>query len=307
MNFQSKVKKAAKNPLAVAILLLGFEKFKFISDKMYISVMYKYYIGKKLNLENPRTFNEKLQWLKLYNRKDVYTIMVDKYKVRDYVSKKIGEEHLIPLLGAWDRVDEIDFDALPNEFVIKCNHNSGTGMCICKNKVSLNIENVKKGLQKGLRENYYYLGREWPYKNVKRKIIAEKFMVDESGCELKDYKVLCFNGEPKLIQLHQGRFTTHQSQDYYDMNWNKTDISQGKVAGFGCSDKTVPKPSCFNEMIQFSRILSKGIPQVRIDWYIINDQLYFGEITFFDGCGFDGFDDPNDDVKLGSWIDLQNL
>lgn len=304
MSFINKLKKGVSNPVASLILMFGFEKFKFLPDEKYLSIMYKFYFGKKLNLENPKSFNEKLQWLKINNRKKEYSTYVDKYLVREYISSKIGVEYLIPLLGVWNTPEEINFDSLPNQFVLKCNHNSGTGMCICKNKNELDLKKVKKDLKKGLRENYFYLGREWPYKDVQRKIIAEQYMVDESGCELKDYKVLCFNGEPKLIELHQGRFTDHQSQDYYDINWQKTTISQSIVGGFGCSDIVVDKPLCFEKMMKFSKLLSANIPVVRIDWYVINEKLYFGEITFFDGSGFDGFDNPEDDIMLGEWINL---
>lgn len=304
MGLVRKIKKGVSNPLATMILLFGFEKFKFISDEKYLSIMYKFYMGKKLDLDNPKTFNEKLQWLKINNRKEEYTVYVDKYLVRKYISDKIGAEYLIPLIGVWNKPEQIDFNLLPNQFVLKCNHNSGTGMCICKNKKMLDVKKVKRNLTKGLKEDYFYLGREWPYKDVQRKIIAEQYMVDESGCELKDYKVLCFNGEPKLIELHQGRFTDYQSQDYYDINWNKTNISQSNVSGFGCSDIVVEKPLCFEKMLDFSKVLSENIPVVRIDWYVINGKLYFGEITFFDGCGFDSFDNPEDDQTLGDWIKL---
>lgn len=158
--------------------------------------------------------------------------------------------------------------------------------------------------------HYLYVQDLWPENVVTVTGISNPVVIKPID-KMVDYisftKVLCFNGEPKLIEFHQGRFTDHQSQDYYDINWNKTDISQGEVAGFGCSDKTVPIPVCFDKMMEFSRILAKGIPQVRIDWYAINEQLYFGEITFFDGCGFDKFDNPNDDAKLGAWIDLKSL
>ena len=218
----------------------------------------------------------------------------------------IGEEYLVPLIGAWNTPDEIDFSTLPDQFVLKCNHNSGTGMCICKDKASINIEEVKDNLWKGLKEDYFYLGREWPYKNVKRKILCEKYLVDESGTELKDYKVMCFNGEPKLIELHSGRFTDHQAQDFYDLDWNKTDITQGVISVFGASSVTIPKPNTLEKMLDFSRILSRGIPHVRIDWYSINENLYFGEMTFFDGSGFDPYDRFEDDLLLGSWIKLDN-
>lgn len=304
MSLLKKIEKVLKHPIGSIILIAGFEKFKFIPDKKYISILYGYFMNQKLDIENPKTFNEKLQWLKLYNRKPEYTMMVDKYLVRDYIANKIGADYLIPLIGVWDSPEEICFSELPNQFVLKCNHNSGTGMCICKDKSKADWESIKNGLYKGIKENYFYLGREWPYKNVPRKVIAEKFMVDESGCELKDYKVMCFNGEPKLIELHQGRFTDHQTQDYYDLEWNKTSISQGNLSLFGNSTANTPRPDSLEEMLHLSRILAEGIPQVRIDWYSINGKLYFGEITFFDGSGFDPYDDPSDDLLLGSWIQL---
>lgn len=272
------------------------------SDEDFLLAKYKAVFKKELDLDDPKTFNEKLQWLKLRNRLDEYTIMADKYLVRDYISEMIGEHYLIPLVGVWDSVDDIDFDSLPEKFVLKCNHNSGLGMCICKDKSKLNVERVKKELRKGLKEDYYLHNREWPYKNIKRKIIAEKYMEDSSG-GLCDYKVLCFNGEPKLIEFHKGRFTNNQTQDFYDCDWNKTSISQS--GGFAASSIEIPKkPEVLPEMINLSRILSKDIPHVRVDWYLVDGQLYFGELTFFDGAGFDKFDSYDDDLLLGSWIEL---
>lgn len=299
-----KLRKLIKHPIGCLIMVIGFEKFKFIPDKKYISIMYRYFMDKKLDLKNPKTFNEKLQWLKIYNRQPEYTVMVDKFLVREYITQKIGSEYLIPLIGVWNCTEDIDFESLPEKFVLKCNHNSGTGMYICKNKSNANWSEIKKNLDIGLHEDYFYLGREWPYKNVPRKIIGEQYMVDESGSELKDYKVMCFNGKPKLIELHQGRFTNHQTQDYYDLDWNKTNISQGNISTFGKSDIVAPKPDTLDEMLELSKVLSEGIPQVRIDWYSINGKLYFGEITFFDGSGFDPYDNPQDDLLLGSWIQL---
>lgn len=257
-------------------------------------------MGKKLNLDNPQTFNEKLQWLKLNNRNPQYTKMVDKYEVRKYIEEKIGEEYLIPLLGVWDSPDDIDFDSLPNQFVLKCNHNSGLGMCICRDKSSLDIKKVKKELKKGLKQNYFITSREWPYKNVKPRIIAEKYMVDESGIELKDYKFLCFGAVAKFIELHRGRYSDGHTQDIYDREWKKTDISQGGIM----SDITVNKPAKLEELIKLSELLAKDIPHVRVDWYLINDRIYFGEITFFDGSGFEAFDDYSHDSFLGSLIKI---
>lgn len=270
-----------------------------MSDEEFLKMKFKHLMGKELDLENPQTFNEKLQWLKLYNRKPEYTMMVDKYKVRQYIKEKLGEEYLIPLLGAWDDPDEINFETLPEQFVLKCNHNSGLGMCICKDKSKLDVQKVREGLHQGLKENYFRKNREWPYKNVPRKVIAEKYMTDESGVELKDYKVLCFNGEPKLIELHRGRFENHY-QDFYDVNCKKTEIEQPCDP---VSDITIEKPVFWDEMMEKSRILAEGLPHVRVDWYFSEGHLYFGELTFFDGSGFCAFK-GNWDQTLGQWITL---
>ena len=227
-------------------------------------------------------------------------MMVDKYAVRKYIADTIGEEYLIPLLGGWDNPDNIDFDALPNQFVLKCNHNSGLGMCICKDKSKLDIEEVKAGLRKGLEQDYYLTSREWPYKNVKRRIIAEKYMSDEGKEELSDYKVLCFHGEPKIVEVHKGRFNGKHTQDCYDEFWNKTDIEQYDLPK---SDDIMPKPAFLEEMLHLSKLLSKDLIHVRVDWYFTNNKLYFGELTFFDGSGYNLFC-GNADELLGSWIKL---
>lgn len=278
---------------------IGF--YNYLSDEEYIKRKFKAKFGTELDLENPITFNEKLQWLKLYNRRPEYTMMVDKYKVREYIKEKLGEEYLIPLLGVWNNPDEIDFDALPNQFVLKCNHNSGLGMCICRDKSKLNLKKVKADLKKGLKQDYYLTGREWPYKDVPRKITCEKYMSDGSEKELRDYKVLCFNGVPKLVEIHNGRFENH-TQDFYDANtWERLNIIQ---PGMPLSDCPMEKPGFAEEMNRLSAFLAKDIPHVRVDWYFINNHLYFGELTFFDGSGFDQFCNPADDIKLGEMITL---
>lgn len=292
-------------PKIIGIILLG--KFSFLfSDKQYLQMMYWLHLGRKLNLKNPKTFNEKLQWLKLYNHKPEYTIMVDKVKAKEYVAKLIGEEHIIPTLGVWDDPDDIDFDALPDQFVLKCNHNSGTGMCICRDKSKLDIEKVKAELRKGLKENYFMRWREWPYKNVPRKILAEKFMVDESGTELKDYKIFCFNGEPRYCQVISDR-NTDEKIDFYDMHWKRL---VGLVGLNGLNDKVhnseyaIPCPESFENMKQMASLLAKSIPFSRIDFYEINHQAYFGEITFFPATGFGNFNPREWNVKMGDMITL---
>lgn len=289
-------------PKIIGIILLG--KFSFLfSDKQYLQMMYWLHLGRKLNLKNPKTFNEKLQWLKLYNHKPEYTIMVDKVKAKEYVAKLIGEEHIIPTLGVWDDPDDIDFDALPDQFVLKCNHNSGTGMCICRDKSKLDIEKVKAELRKGLKENYFMRWREWPYKNVPRKILAEKFMVDESGTELKDYKIFCFNGEPRYCQVISDR-NTDEKIDFYDMHWKRLVGLVGLNDKVHNSEYAIPCPESFENMKQMASLLAKSIPFSRIDFYEINHQAYFGEITFFPATGFGNFNPREWNVKIGDMITL---
>lgn len=275
-----------------------------MDDKKFIEKMFKATMDYPLNLENPKSFNEKLQWLKLYDRNPLYTKLVDKYKVREYISEKIGEDYLIPLLGVWDDPEDIDFDSLPNKFVLKCNHNSGLGMCICTDKSKIDIKKVKNELKSGLAQNYYLNGREWPYKNVSRKIICEKYMTDETGKNLRDYKFYCFDGKPKIVGIYQDRNSDKETTgDFFDMNFEWVDLR------FGMSNalNKPQKPQKFQEMIKIAEILSEGMPEVRVDLYISNNKIYFGELTFFDGGGFDKIEPLEWDYKLGSWIKLPKI
>ena len=272
-----------------------------MDDKKFIEKMFKATMDYPLNLENPKSFNEKLQWLKLYDRNPLYTKLVDKYKVREYISEKIGEDYLIPLLGVWDDPEEIDFDSLPNKFVLKCNHNSGLGMCICTDKSKIDIKKVKNELKSGLAQNYYLNGREWPYKNVSRKIICEKYMTDETGKNLRDYKFYCFDGKPKIVGIYQDRNSDKETTgDFFDMNFEWVDLKFGMPNALNKPQK----PQKFQEMIKIAEILSEGIPEIRVDLYISNNKIYFGELTFFDGGGFDKIEPLEWDYKLGSWIKL---
>lgn len=274
--------------------------YNHMSDEEYLSRKYQLYFGQKPNLQNPQTFNEKLQWLKLYNRKPEYTMMVDKYKVREYIAQELGEEYLIPLLGVWDDPDEIDFDALPDQFVLKCNHNSGLGMCICKDKSKLDIPKVKAELRKGLKQDYYLTGREWPYKDVPRKIIAEKYMVDASNCgELTDYKFFCFNGVPKFMYISNDN-SENATTDFFDMEFNRLDMRMKDPN----SNVIPPKPYLFNEMKAIAEKLSQGIPFVRVDLYVIGGSIYFGELTFFHNAGFCSIYPEHWEKTLGDWIKL---
>lgn len=273
---------------------------RFLPDKTFLKMYYTVMTKNKMDIDNPKAFNEKLQWLKLYNRNPFYTKLVDKYKVREYIADKIGEEYLIPLLGVWDSPDDIDFDSLPNKFVLKCNHDSG-GLSICRDKKTFDVNIAKKKLKKSLKTNYYYSGREWPYKNVPRKIIAEKYMTDETGTNLRDYKFYCFDGKAKVVGIYQDRNTDKETTgDFFDMDFNWLDFTFNMP-----NAKVKPsKPNHFEKMKEIAEILSKGIPHVRVDLYLSNDKIYFGELTFFDGSGFDKIEPFEWDVKLGNWINL---
>ena len=274
--------------------------FKHAGDKAYIKKKYKKELGEKLNLKNPITFNEKLQWLKLYDRNPLYTKLVDKYRVREYIAEKLGEEYLIPLLWVGDDPDDINFDALPNQFVLKCNHNSGKGMCICRDKSTLDYSVVKRELRKGLEENFYLTSREWPYKNVPRKIICEQYMVDNSSSEgLTDYKFFCFHGKAKIMYISKD-FSSAPRTDFFDMDFNHLPIQIKDPP----ADIVPQKPECFEEMRQFAEILSKDIPHVRVDFYLIHGNIYVGEMTFFHSAGFARITPDEWNLQMGEWIKL---
>lgn len=287
-----------KNPLKIVRALGRRGWFNWLPDEPYLKLVYWGETGKMLNLDSPVTYNEKLQWLKLYDRKPEYCTYVDKYAVRQHIKKLIGEEYLIPLIAVYDNVDEIKWGELPKKFVLKCTHGSGSNI-ICTDKNKLDIRTSKIELNKWMKKNWYWFGREWPYKNLKPKIVCETF-ISETDKTPDDYKVLCFNGKAKLIEIHINRFGDHK-QDIYDTQWNKTAISWG----FKISDFIYEKPPHFEKMIQLSEQLAADMRHCRIDWFIVQDKLYFGEITFYDGSGFALFDDEEDNYLLGSWINLK--
>ena len=273
-------------------------------DKLYLKCLYHLRTKRKLNLSNPQTFNEKLQWLKLYDRKPEYTWMVDKIEAKKYVAEKIGEEHIIPTLGVWDNPEDIDFDKLPHQFVLKCNHNSG-GLFICKDKSQVSREQfrqIQRRLKKELRYNYYWRTREWPYKNVKRKVFMEKYMVDESGVELKDYKIFCFHGKPYMIQVDFDRFVNHKRNVYFT-DWMPAPFEYGYPSD---KERIVTCPACLEEMLGFAEKLSENIRFVRVDFYVISGKCYFGELTFFPGDGLEKFSPGAWDEKLGELMCLPN-
>lgn len=279
-----------------------FELSKLIPDKLYLTILFKRITGEKLNLKNPKTYNEKIQWLKLYNRNPLYTQLVDKYAVREYIKEKIGEKYLIPLVGGpWNSVEKIDFSSLPNQFVLKCTHDSGS-VIICKDKATFDIASAKAKLKKALSSNLYWYGREWAYKNVTPRIIAEKYMVDESGYDLKDYKIHNFNGEAKIIQVDFDRFSDHHRRNFYTTDWEYRDV-QIKCP----SDPSVQiaKPKKLDELLYLAQKLSAGHPHVRTDFYSIEDRLYFGEMTFYHESGYAKFTPKEFSYEMGSYIKLR--
>lgn len=275
---------------------------RFLPDKLYISLMYFKHFKRFLNLKNPQTFNEKLQWLKLYDRKPEYTTMVDKYLVKKYIADKIGPEYVIPTLGVWETADQIDFDALPDQFVLKCNHNgSGNGIIICCDKSKLDREATIETLNKCLRDNGYWYGREWPYINVKPCILAEQYMEDSATKELRDYKIYCFNGQAKILMTASNRFADKQTTfDYFDLEGNWLDVEWGNPR----SSEEPKKPPLFEEILSIAEKLSKGLTHIRVDLYVVDNQVYFGELTFFDGSGFTPFMRAEHDLLFGRWLDL---
>jgi hypothetical protein len=223
--------------------------------------------------------------------------MVDKFAVKDYVAKLIGDKYIIPTIGLWEKPEDIDWHELPNQFVLKTTHGGGSsGVVICRNKDQFNKQKAINQLNDSMKIDLYNVWREWPYKNVPKRVIAEKYIEEFGKKALNDYKIMCFDGKVKLIELHSGRFTDKHTQDFYDREWNLTKITQGSYGAY--NTEPCPKPALLDEMIHLSEILAEGIPHVRVDWYIVNDHLYFGELTFFDGSGFVPWDRYEDDLLL---------
>ena len=281
------------------IYMANLGRYNTMPDEEYLRRMFKAVMGTELDLEHPVTFNEKLQWLKLYDRNPLYTTMVDKYEVKKYVADIIGEEYIIPTLGVWDDPDEIDFEKLPNQFVLKCNHNSGLGMCICKDKSKLNYDKVRADLRKGLAQDYYLLNREWPYKNVIPRILAEKYMEDEKVRELRDYKIYTFNGKAKFCMINTDRGTNTRA-DYFDESYNWLNFTWD----YPHADVKPEKPVNYEKMFELAEKLATCTATLRVDFYEVNGQVYFGELAFFDASGFDKIIPESYDLKFGSWINL---
>ncbi len=278
---------------------------KFIPDERYVKWIYYLNLGRELNLKNPQTYNEKLQWLKLYYRRPEYTMMVDKYSVKDLVARTIGDQYVIPTIGVWESFDEIDFSKLPNRFVLKTTHGGGgCGVVVCRDKNSFDVESAKKKLNHSMSENDYARTREWPYKNVRRRIIAEEFVEgSDDANDLPDYKFFCFDGEVKALFVGTERGTGDVKFDYYDAEYNHLDLVQYHPM----SAHPLPKPQCFELMKELAAKLSKGIPHVRVDLYESKGKVYFGELTFYHHGGIVPFHPESWDYTFGSWLTLPTI
>ena len=286
------------NPKSLVLLLMR-KTAKLWSDKLYLEIVYYIKFGKRLNLNNPKSLNEKLNWLKLYDRNPLYVRLADKYEVKDYVRKKIGDKYVVPCLGIWNHFDDIDFDLLPNQFILKATHDSG-GAFICKNKDSFDKDKAREKMEYALNNNFFYVSREWPYKNIPHRIIADKFLNDDREGELQDYKFWCFNGAPTVFYMTNKGENIYEN--FYDMDFNPLDMSHG----FPRSVPEYKKPLQFDEMKDLAAKLSQGIPFVRVDFFIVEGNVYFGEFTFYDWAGLRPFKDISTDLKLGEYLMLRN-
>lgn len=272
----------------------------WMPSKTYLKLVFKERMGSKLNLKNPETFNEKLQWLKIYNRNPIYSTMVDKCEAKEYVASVMGKDCIIPTLGVWDKFSDIDFNALPNQFVLKTTHDSG-GVVVCKDKENFDIKKAEEKINRSLKNNYYWRSREWPYKNVKPRIIAEKFLEDMD--ELVEYKMFCFSGEVKVVLVCKGQaHGAGRTNDYCDINLNRLPFTSLNPN----SEGELPVPKELPLLIDFAKKLSVDIPLVRVDTYLADGKIYFGELTFFHNSGFAKFNPPEWDKKLGEYITLPN-
>jgi len=269
-------------------------------DRNYLERIYKIHHGKSLDLDNPVTYTEKLQWLKLYDHRPVYTTMVDKYEVKKFVADRIGEQYVIPLLGVWDSFDEIDFDALPEKFVLKCTHDSGT-LVICKDKSTFDREAAGRKFARFMKRDYYSVWREWPYKNVRRRIIAEQYMEDSGDGELRDYKFFTFGGVPKVLYIAQGRGRGEPTvADFFDMEFNHLPFT----IDHDMAEVPPHPPENFRVMQCLAAELSRGTPQLRVDFYEVDGKVYFGEMTFFHCSGLEKFHPESWDRTFGDWVTL---
>lgn len=276
---------------------------QMLPDRLYLEILFRHRMGYRLNLNNPQTFSEKLQWLKLYNRNPEYTKLVDKYAVKDYVAGIIGEEYIIPTLGVWNKPEDIEWDKLPNQFVLKTTQGGGnSGVVICRDKTSFDKQNAIERLNESLKFDIYKIWREWPYKNVPKRVIAEKYIDPQpASLDLPDYKFFCFNGDPKYCQVISGR-NEKMCIDFFDKDWKHQPFHEPK--SFSFADIEPERPKNFEKMLHLAAMISKGKHFSRIDFYDVNEKVYFGEITFYPTSGMGGFDPKSWDKLFGDLITL---
>ncbi len=276
-----------------------------IPDRLYLKLRYLLHFGKKLNLTAPKGFTEKIQWMKVNKVLDAYSKYADKYEAKTIAGNLIGFEHIIPLLGVWERAEDVNFDSLPDKFVLKCNHNSGKGMIICRDKSKLDIAAARAELAAGLKEKFHLMAKEHQYREIKPLIIAETYMEEEGMDDLTDYKFHCFDGEIKMCEVITGRSTAKPAFNYYDINWNLLPIRSTRSANDPSA--VIPKPAQYDEMLRIAKKLANGFPYVRIDLYLINGKIYFGEFTFTHAGGFGRFVPDEWENIIGGWIKLPSI
>ena len=284
------------------LIKLGY--YDSLSDEEFLKKVFPKYMGYPLDLENPKTFSEKLQWLKVNYREPIQTVMVDKYEAKHFIAQRVGDQYIIPTLAIWDSVEDIDFDALPNQFVLKCTHDSG-GIVICKDKSSLDREDAKAKLSASLQRDYSRIAREWPYKDVPRRIIAEEYLSELGNNEILDYKMYCFHGEPKITVVCSDRFSkTGTRMNFYDIDWKPMGIHFGHYPPLSTE---FLRPETYDEMLRLAMELSKDCPFLRVDFYEIKGRLYIGELTFYPGAGLEQFRPITKDYELGEWLHLETV
>lgn len=297
------LRKILKEPEMAGIYLMVLTA-RLWPAELYLKCYYYLHLHEWPNLKHPQNFTEKLNWLKLHDRRPLYTKLADKCEVKKYVSEKIGSDKIIPLLGVWDHFNEIDFDQLPDQFVLKCTHDSG-GFRICKDRSNFDQEEARQFFNIELRKNYYWNKREWVYKDIKPRIIAEPYIDSLGKPESFEYKLTCMNGVCKVFTICTGIAHSDfelRTNDHYDRDFNHLPW----YAYYKNSKKPVQIPPQAKEMIEYAEILSEGIPQVRVDFYVINDKVYFGEMTFYTWAGIIEFTPPEWNDIMGSWLDLKS-
>lgn len=307
MRQEIKVKKKQQKPVRHASAACFFALsnrglLRWMPARMYLSALWRAYFHKKLDWNNPRSFNEKIQWLKVYDKNPLYPTLADKFAAREFIRQVIGEEYLIPLVGGpWESFDEIDFSALPERFVLKTTHDSG-GVVICRGKDEFDLQSAREKLEKSLKRNYYWGGREWPYRDIKPRIIAEVYMENASCGELPDYKFMMFGGEHRCAFVCTNRFLGNKlNVTFFDPDWNRMPFERH----YHADPQTLQKPASYDEMIRVANKLSEGLPFLRVDLYEVDGRVYCGELTLYPGSGLETFQPEEWDDRLGEWLELE--